>query len=94
MKKYRTWYNEEIKEVESLSETAKFALIKEDLWVSKSLEHPDNPEGRHYHDSWQDAKNFLIYREQQAIAKLEDEIRKRKATLQKIEEMKQCESKT
>lgn len=90
MKKFRTWYDTKIEEVEAIRETAKFVTIQEGTWSPrKSLKHPDQADDMHYHDSWQEAKDFLIDRKKTAICKLRGEIKTHQVTLQKIEEMTQ-----
>ena len=89
MKKFRTWYDTRIEEVKVVSETAKFVTIQESTWAPrKSLKHPDRAGDTHYHDTWQEARQFLIDRELAAIATLERQLVQHQETLQKIEAMR------
>jgi hypothetical protein len=83
MKKFRTWYDR-IEDVEVIHETAKFVTEADgQRWAKR------NDDFRNYFDTWQEAKDFLIDREKDAIIKLTTEIKQRQETLQKIEEMQQ-----
>jgi hypothetical protein len=89
MKKFRTWYDDRIEEVEAVSETAKMVTIQETpTWERRTLKHPDGAGYAHYHTTWQEAKDFLINREKTAISNLAREIKTRSDALKKIEEMK------
>ena len=89
MKKYRTWYDTRIEEVDVVSETAKFVIIEDRNWSHRSLKHPERNDDTHYHDTWQEAKDFLIDREQDAIVGHRNDIERHQKTLEKIMEMTQ-----
>lgn len=92
MKKYRTSYGE-IEEIDVLRETEKCVIIQTgDGIFYKNGERRDMKRTEHsynYFDTWQEARQFLIDRENTVIADLEKQIAAHRATLQKIEAMKQ-----
>lgn len=82
MKKFRTWYDTRIDEVEVIKETAQYVTEADGQRWSKR-----NADFRNYFDTWSEARQFLIDREQANIDGLEKRIAHHKETLQKIEEM-------
>jgi len=56
MKKFRTWYNSEIDEVEVIRETAKYVILASDgrRWAKRTEDYYN------FFDTWQEAKTFLI----------------------------------
>jgi hypothetical protein len=91
MKKFRTWYDTRIEEVEVIRETAKFVIIKEkNMYNEDTFERRDTKRtdiGYNYFDAWQEARQFLIDREEIAIIKLLNEV-KQHAALKKLGEAK------
>lgn len=84
MKKYRTWYDTKIEEIEVKRETEKFVTEADgQRWAKR------NADFRNYFDTWQEAHQFLIDREQANIAGLEKRIAHHKETLSKLQEMSQ-----
>ena len=84
MKKYRTWYDDRIEEVEIVKETAQYVTEADgQRWTKR------NQDFRNYFDTWAEARQFLIDRENAAIADHERQIAQHRATLQKIEATKQ-----
>ncbi|MCK9568927.1 hypothetical protein M0R72_08300 [Candidatus Pacearchaeota archaeon] len=82
MKKFRTFYNEKIEEIETLKETEK------SVTYLNGDRHPRMTNDFYCHfDTWQEAKDFLIDRENTAIAKLLNEVKQHQDTLEKIEAM-------
>jgi hypothetical protein len=87
MKKYRTWYDTKIEEVEVLRETKNCVFIASNYYSKTGMKASKRSEGPCYFDTWQEAKDFLIDREKSAIIKLVDEVKRRQETLQKIMEL-------
>jgi hypothetical protein len=84
MKKFRTWHDARIDEVEVVRETAKFvAELDGQRWAKR------NADFRNYFDTWAEARQFLIDREIAEIADLERQLVQHQEALQKIEEMSQ-----
>jgi len=84
MKKFRTWYDTKIEEVEVIKDTGKTVTY------ANGDRHPVTTKDYYRHFStWQEAKDFLIDRENTAIKALCDEIDKHETTLAKIMEMHQ-----
>jgi hypothetical protein len=80
MIKFRTWYDTRIEEIEVVRETAKFVTeVDGQRWTKRS-------DSRNYFDTGQEAKDFLIDREKEAIGNLERQIAQHVANLAKIEE--------
>ena len=77
MKKFRTWHDARIDEVEVIHETAKFVTELDGRRYS-----------RNYFNTWEDAHEFLLGREKAAIYDLEQQIAKHAKMLRKIEEIK------
>ena len=88
MKKFRTWYDTSIEEIEIASETEKFVTLAcpYGMRMSKSS---INPYEYHYFDSRVEAHNFLIARERIEIFDLERKIKQHQETLRKLQEMSQ-----
>ena len=92
MKKYRTWYDTRIDEVEVIRETAKYVILATDNRFYSGGERRDAKRsdiGYNYFDTWQEARQFLIDREKIAIINLLAGAKQHRVTLQKIEEMSQ-----
>ena len=84
MRKFRTFYNEKIEEIEILKETEKSVIYQ------NGDRHPKMTSDFYCHFStWQEAHQFLIDREQANIAELEKRITHHKETLRKLQEMSQ-----
>lgn len=82
MKKFRTWYDARIEEVEIIRESAKFVTESDgQRWAKR------NPDFRNYFDTWAEAKAFLIDREQSNIRGLKQQLAIHEETLKKIEGM-------
>ena len=82
MKKFRTWYDTRIEEVEVIRETAKFVTEADgQRWMKRTDDF------RNYFNTWQEAKDFLIDREQAAIARAQSEVWMHQKRLDGIEEM-------
>ena len=82
MKKYRTWHDTRIEEVEVSRETEKYVVNEHGRRDAKRSEN-----GMNYFDTWREAKDFLADREKAAIIKLVDEVKRHQETLQEIMEM-------
>lgn len=82
MKKFRTWYDTRIEEVEVIRETAKFVMLSDLQRWAKRTEDSWN-----YFDTWEDARAFLIAREKSAMSDLKKQIETHEVLLQKIEAM-------
>lgn len=90
MKKYHTWYDARIEEVEVVKETANYVTVVE-TWMGKQQEHRDakrSDHGHNYFDTWAEAKAFLIDREKSTIVDLLQQIAKHEGMLREIEEMR------
>lgn len=83
MKKFCTW-RDQIEEVEVIRETAKYVMLPP--YGHRDAKRSDN---RNYFDTWNEAHQFLIDREQANIAGLEKRITHHKETLSKLQEMSQ-----
>lgn len=89
MKKFRTWYDTNIEEVEVVKETTNYVTVIE-TWMGKQQERRDakrSDHGHNYFDTWAEAKDFLIDREKSAIVDLLQQIATHEEMLRKIEEM-------
>lgn len=89
MKKFRTWYDTRIDEVEVIHETAMYVSVRE-MIANKPYEHSDakrSEDGYNYFDTWAEAKAFLIDREQTTIRDLKRQIAYHEERLRKIEEL-------
>lgn len=83
MKKYRTFYNEEIEEIEISKETEK------SVYYMNGERHPTMSAGYYAHfATWEEARAFLASREENIIDILERQIKQHQETLHKIERMK------
>jgi hypothetical protein len=82
MKKFRTWYDEKIEEIEIERETEKSVFYKNGDRHLKMCGDFYN-----HFDTWQEAKDFLIAREQAAIDRALREMQGHQERLEKIREM-------
>jgi len=87
MKKFRNRYDHEIEEIEVISETEKYVTLEAVAFDGKHRREMKRSNYMNYFDTWQEAKDFLVDREKEAIGKLERQIAQHVATLAKIEEM-------
>ena len=83
MKKYRTWYKDEIEPVEVESETEKFVVID----GRRSMKHPDRASDQHYHDTYEAARSFLRDDAKHKILMASQEMERQQARLEKIERL-------
>jgi vacuolar-type H+-ATPase catalytic subunit A/Vma1 len=88
MKKFRTWYNDKIEEIEVIRETERFVVVHAGL-SRERREARSSDNGSNYFDTYQEAKEFLIDREKDAIQGHQNDIKRHQETLQKIKDMKQ-----
>lgn len=91
MKKFRTWHDTRIDEIEVVRETAKYVVLAADTRFCPGGERRDAKRsdiGYNYFDTWQEARQFLIDREEIAIIKLLAEVKQHQETLEKIEAMR------
>lgn len=85
-KMYRTWYNEDIEEVEVVKRTKHFITIQDS--------HPDgriftmkwkiDSQGMKFFDTWIEAKNYLIARTLQKIEQYQSALQDQRMILQRI----------
>lgn len=80
MKKFRTWHDTKIEEVEVIRETASYVTLADSNRWKKRTDDSWN-----FFDTHQEARQFLIDREKTAIIKLLAEVKQHQETLQKIE---------
>lgn len=84
MKKFRTFYNEKIEEIEILKETEKSVIYQ------NGDRHPKMTSDFYCHfATWQEAHQFLIDREKTAIVDLLAKVKRHQETLSKLQEMSQ-----
>lgn len=84
MKKFRTFYNEKIEEIEILKETEKSVIYP------NGDRHPKMTSDFYCHfATWQEAHQFLIDREKTAIVDLLAKVKRHQETLSKLQEMSQ-----
>lgn len=83
MKKYRTWYDVRIEEIDVAKETAKFVTYQDgQRWAKRS----EDRYNKNHFDTWQEAREYLIGHEKAAIYDLELKIAGHVAMLKTIEE--------
>jgi hypothetical protein len=85
MIKFRTWYNNEIEQIEVRGET-EHTIIR----MNGNREHKRslNKTGTNYFDTWEEAHDFLVRRTKQDINSLTIQLRNEERILKEIEEMK------
>ena len=92
MKKYKTEsYSSKITEVEFVRETGSFITVREIDWDKKTRERREKKISSYskYHDTWLDAKQFLLERHRNEIQRLGARIQAERSELEKIDSMKQ-----
>ena len=84
MKKYRTWYNQEIEEVEVIRETEKYVIMN----AGQRGERRDAKRSgsMNYFDTWQEANEFLINNKEHEIAVLLRDVAHLREVLQDLKE--------
>lgn len=89
MKKFRTWYDTRIEEVEVTRETEQSVFLPAGTRFHKNGERREAKRSDHmnYFDTWDEARDFLIDREKDAIRGHQNDITRHQETLRKIEEM-------
>ena len=87
MKKYRTWYDLKIEEIEVIRETAKYVVIA----AGRRGERRDAKRSDHtnYFDTWEEARQFLAETARREIADLEEKLVATKKELDVIEAMQE-----
>jgi hypothetical protein len=84
MIKYRTAFGQ-ITEIEVEKETEKFVILKQAGMTGKPRREAKRSDWQNYHDSWEDAKTFLINEAKQKVSMAESVLLKAKNHLQNME---------
>lgn len=91
MKKYMTGaYSRLIEEVEVVKETAKQIVVATKSYDGKIYEHR-TAKGtwyRKYHDTWDEAYEYLVTKTEESIAKAKDNVARLEKTLEEIKGLK------
>ena len=90
MKKYRTWYDIKIEEIEVIRETAKYVIMAAGL----RGERRDAKRSDHmnYFDTWEEARQFLAETARKRITELEEKLVATKKELDAIEAMQESKA--
>ena len=96
MKKYQTsLFNLKIEEVECTKETDKTVTIVHVPFHKKEKPyerlHKKNSESENFHDTFFDAKEYLIRREKETLASLIKDVEDQRNALRKVEAITGCE---
>jgi hypothetical protein len=86
MKKYQTYFFDEIKEIEVKGETEKFIVLLSGRKESKRSEYCN------WHDTWDDAHDFLINEIENKIEIFKNKINEEENKLEEIINMKKVMS--
>lgn len=88
-KMYRTWYNEDIEEVEVVKRTKHFVTIQDSHTDGRifTMKWKIDSQGMKFFDTWLEAKNYLIARTLQKIDKCKMELQDQRMILQRLKLM-------
>jgi uncharacterized protein YciI len=88
MKKYRTWFND-IEEIEIIRETEQCVFVPSMAYKSNERREAKRSDHVNYFNTWKEAHQFLLDRENVAIKGCERQIAQHRETLKKLQEMSQ-----